>query len=87
MSEISDLQKKEDRKQELRTRDAETQMALGLFVVVISVPVLIGTLWADRMHAAVVNVIAGGVLLSIGVILAVFGMRARSRMAAEQRDK
>ena len=84
---MSDLQKKEDRKQELRHRDAETQLALGIFVIVISIPVLLGTIWADRSHAAVVNVIAGSVLLVIGVGLAYFGMRSRARMAAEQRNK
>lgn len=87
MSDMHNLHKDEDRKQELRKRDAETQMALGIFVVVIALPVLVGTFWADRTHAAVVNVTAGLVLLGVGAALALFGMRARARMAAEQRNK
>lgn len=54
-------------------RDAETQTALGIFVIVISLPVLVGTFWAVRPHAMAVNVIAGFVLLGVGVALVVWG--------------
>lgn len=54
-------------------REAETQMVLGIFLSVIAVPVLIGTLWADTGHAMVVNAVAGIVLLGIGIGLAVWG--------------
>ena len=47
-------------------RDAETLGMLGLFITVLSVAVLIGTFFAERQHAMVVNVIAGLVLLAIG---------------------
>lgn len=47
-------------------RDAETLTMLGIFICVLSVAVLIGTFFAERQHAMVVNVIAGLVLLSVG---------------------
>ncbi len=56
-------------------------------MVVIALPVLLGTFWAGRMHAAVVNVIAGLILLAVGVGLATFGMRARKRLKAGEADK
>lgn len=58
-------------------RDAETQIVLGTFVTVISIPVLIGTLWADTLRAMVVNVIAGLVLLGIGLCIAGLGLKRR----------
>lgn len=51
-------------------RDAETLRALGYFIVALAIPVLIGTYFAfqsHKSHAVVVNVIAGVILLSIGV--------------------
>ncbi|GMV92228.1 MAG: hypothetical protein AMXMBFR82_20060 [Candidatus Hydrogenedentota bacterium] len=51
---------------EMMKRDGETYMAVGLFVIAIAIPVLIATLWAVRSHAAVVNVIAGLILLGVG---------------------
>ena len=68
-----------DRDAELRKRDAETQIALGLFIFVLSLPVLLGTIWADRFHAQIVNVIAGVVLLAIGAGLFWYGWRRRAR--------
>lgn len=56
-------------------RDAETQMVLGGFVTFISIPVLLGTFWAQRPHAMVVNVIAGLVLMSVGIVIGVIGLR------------
>ena len=56
-------------------RDAETQMMLGGFVTLISIPVLIGTFWADTTRAAVVNVAAGAILFAIGLGIAVYGWR------------
>ena len=58
-------------------RDAETQMVLGGFITFIAVPVLIGTLWANTFRATVVNVAAGLVLLSIGVGIALYGLKKR----------
>lgn len=58
-------------------RDAETQIVLGSFVAFIAVPVLIGTLWADKLSARVVNVVAGLVLLGIGLGIALYGLKRR----------
>ena len=60
-------------------RDAETQIALGLFVALIAVPVIIGTLWADRTSAIVVNLVSGVTLLGFGLAMAAYGFRKRAR--------
>jgi len=68
-------EKKEDPGSQHTRRDAETQMVLGIFITYISIPVLIGTFFAVRPHAMIVNVIAGVVLLGIGVGMAVWGRK------------
>ena len=47
-------------------RDGETLIALGAFMTLLSIPVLIGTAFAIREHAMIVNAVAGGVLLLTG---------------------
>jgi len=55
-------------------RDGETNMAVGLFLFVLGIPVLIGTFWAlDRPHAAFVNAVCGGVLILIGAGVIAYG--------------
>lgn len=66
-------------------RDAETQMVLGGFVTFISIPVLLGTFWAERPHAIVVNIIAGLVLMSVGIIIGVIGLRGYLRLKHKAR--
>jgi hypothetical protein len=61
-------------------RDAETQMVLGAFIIYISIPVLIGTIWADTPHTRVVNVVAGSVLCGIGIAMALIGYRGYRRL-------
>lgn len=61
-------------------RDAETQMVLGGFVTFISIPVLVGTFWADRPHAMVVNIIAGLVLMGVGIAIGIVGLRGYFRL-------
>lgn len=52
---------------EMMKRDGETYIAVGLFIVALSIPVLIGTIWAmERPHAAVVNAVCGVVLAVVG---------------------
>jgi hypothetical protein len=63
------IEKVEERhtKNEIMKRDGETGMAVGIFVMALGLPVLIGTLWAlDNPRAALVNAICGLVLLAIG---------------------
>lgn len=62
-------------------RDAETQLALGIFVSVIAIPVLIGTFWANSYKAVVVNLTAGVVLLGIGVAMAAWGFVTRRSLS------
>ena len=54
-------------------RDAEILCALGTFVVVLSVPVLIGTIWAEGAVAALINVAAGLIVGGIGVAMILRG--------------
>ncbi len=63
----------QDQEDRFARRDAETQMALGFFVSIIAVPVIIGTIWADRFIAQVVNASSGVVLLAIGAGMFLFG--------------
>lgn len=70
------INKTEKKVSELETlkRDSETNMAVGLFLFVLSLPVLLGTFWAlDRPRAAVVNAVCGGVLFLIGAGVIFYG--------------
>ena len=63
-------------KNEMVKRDGETSMAVGLFILALGIPVLIGTLWAlDNPRAAVVNAICGFVLILIGDGATAYGWR------------
>jgi len=62
-------------------RDAETQTAIGIFVSFISIPVLIGTFWAETARAMAVNAAAGFVLLGIGVAVIVWGRKTAKKVA------
>ena len=53
---------------------------LGLFVTMLSLPVLVGTLWAEKLSAQVVNAVAGLVLLAVGLVMAVFGASRRRKL-------
>ncbi len=70
----------EQRTGEHNRRDAETQTVLGIFISIMAIPVLIGTFWAERSHAMVVNVVAGSILLGIGILLAVMGRKASNKL-------
>ncbi len=56
-------------------RDREVLIALGTFLVVLSIPVLIGTFFADGTMPGVVNAVAGFVVLSIGAGMVIWGRR------------
>lgn len=59
---------------EMRKRDGETNIAVGLFLFALGIPVLLGTFAAlDRPRAALVNAICGGVLLLIGAGVIAYG--------------
>ncbi len=60
-------------------RDSETQMMLGLFITILSIPVIIGTFWAETFRQTVVNLVAGLVLTAIGVGIMVWGVKNRKR--------
>ncbi len=64
-------------------RDAETQMVLGAFIVYISVPVLLGTIWASTFHTRIVNIVAGSVLCALGIVMALVGYRGYRRLKSK----
>lgn len=70
---------------EMNKRDGETNMAVGLFLFVLGIPVLLGTFWAlDRPHAAFVNAVCGAVLLFIGAGVTVYGWRGFRKATKNQ---
>ena len=67
-----------------RQRDAASFLMLGAFFAVMGSLVLVGTLWTlERMHAMVVNLVAGVILLAIGLAMLALGARARRRLIAD----
>jgi len=62
-------------------RDAETQKVLGIFITYISIPVVIGTYWAETTRAMVVNATAGLVLFGIGIAMAVWGAKTSKKLS------
>jgi len=63
-------------------RDAETHIVLGIFITFISLPVICGTYWADRLHAMVVNLVAGFVLMAIGIVMLYWGLRKKKNLSS-----
>jgi ABC-type nickel/cobalt efflux system permease component RcnA len=61
-------------------RDAESLWALGAFLVILSIPVFIGTFFEDETFAQVVNVIAGLAILMIGVLMIWRGVWTRRHL-------
>lgn len=74
------IRKTEDNKARLAKRDAETQMALGIFISILAIPVLIGSIWAPAIHARIVNIIAGVILLGIGLAFLGYGWSRRTHL-------
>ncbi|MGD9647772.1 MAG: hypothetical protein AB7U73_18820 [Pirellulales bacterium] len=65
-----------------RQRDAASYLMLGAFFAVMGTLVLIGTFWTlERMHAMVVNLVAGLILLAAGVAMLALGVRVRRGVA------
>lgn len=72
---------------EQKQRDAMTFVLLGGFFTVMSLLVLIGTLWTfARPHAMVVNLVAGLILLVIGGAMLGYGAHKR-RLADHPREE
>ena len=68
-------------------RDAETNVALGAFIAMLSVAVLAGTYFARTSHAQIVNAIAGFVLLLVGIGFLVTGIRAYGKPESSGSDE
>jgi hypothetical protein len=61
-------------------RDAETLILLGGFLIFLSVPVMIGSFWADDGVAVAVNLGAGLVLCGVGLGLFLRGRWYRRKL-------
>lgn len=61
-------------------RDAESLWAIGIFLVVLSVPVQIGTFFEDDPFARTVNIVAGVVILVIGALMIWRGVWTRRHL-------
>ena len=61
-------------------RDAESLWAIGTFLVILSIPVFIGTFFEDDRFAQVVNLIAGAVILAIGALMIWRGVWTRRHL-------
>jgi hypothetical protein len=61
-------------------RDAETLIALGLFMVTMSLPVMVGTIWAGHGYSQAVNFISGLVLFAVGAGMTGKGWRDLRRL-------
>lgn len=61
---------------DMKKRDGETNMAVGIFLFVLGIPVLIGTMSAmDKPKAALINAVCGIVLLALGAGITAYGWR------------
>ena len=60
---MSDKQPRDEHTQ----RDGETLIALGIFMVVLALPVIMGTMWAEEAMQTVVCLASGIILLGIGL--------------------
>ncbi len=50
-----------------KNRDAETMKMLGLFMGILSLPVLLATFWAGMPFAMGINFLSGLILLGVGI--------------------
>lgn len=70
---------------ENRARDASSLLLLGGFFTVLATLVLLGTLWTlDRPRPMVVNLLAGGLLLTIGLLTIIAGWRLQRPRSGDQ---
>lgn len=71
----------------LKARDAELYVVLGVFLVALGLPVVLGTWFAvasGRMHAAVVNAIAGLSLVAMGGGSIFYGLAIKKGLRKRQ---
>lgn len=61
-------------------RDAEILLALGGFLIVLAIPVFIGTFFAGDWVARAINLMAGGVVFVIGALMVWRGIWTRRHL-------
>lgn len=74
-------------KEVYRRRDADSLFVIGCFFIVLAIAVLVGTHWAETERARVVNVVAGGLLLLIGLGAAGYGLAVKLKLKRRRRAK
>ncbi len=68
---------------QLEHRDAELYIALGIFIVALGLPVILGTFYtlqAGSYRPAVVNFICGLVMTGIGIASILYGWAMKKRL-------
>ena len=64
----SEKSQEQDARPAFQQRDAETYIAIGLYITAVGIPVIVGTIWAmAHPKAAIVNAVCGIVLTLIGL--------------------
>jgi hypothetical protein len=63
---VNDDRNEQDSGSRHTQRDAETLMLLGGFLMVISIPVMIGTIWGGHAAAMIINFLSGAIICAIG---------------------
>jgi hypothetical protein len=61
-------------------RDAESLMAIGIFLVILSMPVFIGTFFESESFPRLINVLAGVAILVIGGLMIWRGVWTRRHL-------
>jgi len=69
----------EDRRDQHTRRDGESLIIMGSFFAVLALLVLVGTFFEAQEMAMAVSLVAGGLLLLIGIGAVLFGLRLRRR--------
>lgn len=68
---------------QLEHRDAELYIVMGIFVVALGLPVILGTYYsmqADNIRPAIVNFICGVVMTGIGIASILYGWAMKKRL-------
>jgi len=81
MTERNSMDKHTEEPGEHTQRDAETLLMLGAFMIVMSTPVLIATIWAGHGFSQAVNFGAGAVLFAVGAGMIYKGWRDYKRQS------
>lgn len=69
----------DDARESHRKRDAESLTIIGAFFALMAFLVLIGVVWHDRGVGLAVGIVAGLILMAVGVGAVLLGVRIKRR--------